>query len=137
MRTLLISSLVVGVMAAGTSVAQEPGAEPGTEPGIERELPRTDGIDDGMGTQPIPRNDVAPVPEPFDATATDDQTRGESSYVVQKGDTLSAIAESKLGNPAEWKKIAKLNGIDDPKKLEIGTRLKVPKRENGSERSLF
>ena len=53
-------------------------------------------------------------------------TPGE--YVVEKGDTLAEIAQSELGDAKQWRQIASLNGIDDPKELQIGTRLRLPQR---------
>lgn len=45
---------------------------------------------------------------------------------IEKGDTLWEIAEKETGDPLLWKKIAKLNGIRDPKKLQIGKVIKLP-----------
>ncbi len=45
---------------------------------------------------------------------------------IQKGDTLWEIAKKEMGNPLLCKKIAKLNGIRDPKKLRIGRVIKLP-----------
>lgn len=47
-------------------------------------------------------------------------------YTVKKGDTLNKIA-AKLKVKGGWKALAKLNGIRDPKKLKVGSKLKVPK----------
>lgn len=47
-------------------------------------------------------------------------------YVVRKGDTLWRIAQTHLGNPRRWPEIANMNGIRDPRKLQIGTRLRLP-----------
>ena len=49
------------------------------------------------------------------------------SYLVKKGDTLWDLADKMLGNGSKWKEIAKLNGIKDPRSLQIGTKLKIPK----------
>lgn len=48
------------------------------------------------------------------------------TYTVVSGDTLWAIAGSKLGSPTRWSEIAKLNGIADERRLSIGTVLKLP-----------
>lgn len=45
------------------------------------------------------------------------------TYKVVKGDTLSAIGRK---FDADWRKIAELNGIADPRKLRVGTVLKLP-----------
>jgi nucleoid-associated protein YgaU len=46
--------------------------------------------------------------------------------VVQRGDTLSAIAAVEYNNPALWRPIAEANGIDDPRHLTPGQVLIVP-----------
>jgi len=51
---------------------------------------------------------------------------GEGEYVVEEGDTLAEIAEKELGSADEWKVIASANGIDDPKTLRVGQKLKIP-----------
>ena len=51
----------------------------------------------------------------------------ESFYVVKKGDTLTEIARQELGDAQEWRHIAELNRIDEPKKLAVGTRLELPR----------
>ncbi|MBY6205658.1 LysM peptidoglycan-binding domain-containing protein [Halomonas denitrificans] len=45
---------------------------------------------------------------------------------VQPGDTLSQIAVRELGNPLLFVALARLNGIDVPRTLAIGTELRVP-----------
>jgi hypothetical protein len=47
-------------------------------------------------------------------------------YTVHRGDTLQNIAFREYDDPAEWKRIAEANGIDDPLAVEPGTRLLVP-----------
>jgi len=59
----------------------------------------------------------------------------DAEYVVQKGDTLSAIAEQKLGSPEKWKVIAQVNGIDDPATLRVGQKLVIPTGEAAQNRS--
>jgi len=44
----------------------------------------------------------------------------------KRGDTLQSIAFEEYDNPAEWRRIADVNGIDDPLNVEPGTRLLVP-----------
>lgn len=60
----------------------------------------------------VPVNDPAATP----ASAT-------GSYTVAKGDTLWSIARRLGVSPQE---LAKLNGIQDPSRLKIGTVLRVP-----------
>jgi hypothetical protein len=45
---------------------------------------------------------------------------------VKRGDTLADIASIEYDNPAEWRRIANANNIDDPMSLTPGTKLIVP-----------
>ncbi len=47
-------------------------------------------------------------------------------YKVKRGDSLSVIAAKMLGSSRHWKKIAKANGIDDPRTLRVGQVLNIP-----------
>lgn len=58
---------------------------------------------------------------------TEDKKDKLKPYLVKKGDTLWDVADKKLGDGSRWKEIAKLNKISDPRKLAIGTKLKMPK----------
>lgn len=53
----------------------------------------------------------------------------EKTYVVQRGDTLSAIAEQAYGDPEPWRAIAKANRIIDPRTLTPGQVLTLPRLE--------
>ncbi|MGA4517198.1 phage baseplate protein [Solibacillus silvestris] len=53
---------------------------------------------------------------------TQSQTAGSATHVVKKGDTLWDLAP-KYGTT--WQQLQKLNGNIDPKKLQIGQKLKV------------
>lgn len=53
----------------------------------------------------------------------------EKTYIVQRGDTLSRIAEQAYGDPAPWRHIARANGITDPRTLEPGQVLTIPRLE--------
>ncbi len=48
-------------------------------------------------------------------------------HIVVKGDTLWNIASRTFGDGFSWKDIAKANGISDPEKLEVGTKLVIPR----------
>lgn len=52
-----------------------------------------------------------------------DHTR---SHVVERGETLSRIAEQAYDDPAQWRVIAKHNGIIDPLALQPGMVLELP-----------
>lgn len=53
-------------------------------------------------------------------------SRGTTTYVIKKGDTLTKIAQRLLGDKDRWREIATLNGIRDPRKLKVGARIKIP-----------
>jgi nucleoid-associated protein YgaU len=54
--------------------------------------------------------------------------RAPAAYTVQKGDSLSKIAEAKLGDKDEWRSIYNLNKskIDDPANIKAGLVLLLP-----------
>lgn len=51
----------------------------------------------------------------------------EKSWTVKVGDTLPNIAHRVYRNASVWRDIARANGIRDPRVLEPGTRLILPK----------
>lgn len=61
------------------------------------------------------------------------QMSGQEEFVVEAGDTLSSIAEEKLGSGDQWKVIARANGIDDPAKLRVGQKLVIPSERAADE----
>jgi hypothetical protein len=50
-----------------------------------------------------------------------------TTRVVKRGDTLGSITAEVYGDPTLWRIIAEANGLDDPRRLDVGTRLTVPK----------
>lgn len=63
--------------------------------------------------------------EPAEASAPTEQRRVR---IVERGDTLWAIAGEEYGDPTEWRTIADANGVEDPRTLRVGTELVVPPR---------
>jgi hypothetical protein len=47
-------------------------------------------------------------------------------HLTVRGDTLSGVASAYLGDPAQWRRIAEANGIDDPLTLTPGLSLVIP-----------
>lgn len=50
-------------------------------------------------------------------------------HIVKRGDTLSAIAAERYGDPALWRPIAEENGLDDPLAIQPGQILVIPALE--------
>lgn len=57
-----------------------------------------------------------------------------STYTVKSGDSLSAIAKSKLGSTAKWKEIYELNKdvISNPNLIYPGQKIKIPQYAKGT-----
>ncbi len=62
------------------------------------------------------------------AVTSTEEIVGEQSYTVQKGDTLSHIAQTYYGKASGWKKIFEANRdqLDDPDRIKPGQVLRVP-----------
>ncbi|MGB3392993.1 MAG: LysM peptidoglycan-binding domain-containing protein [Stenotrophomonas sp.] len=74
---------------------------------------------------------VVPKADFSDVTATVTSTEeivGEQHYTVQKGDNLSKIAKSLLGNANAWNRIFEANRdvLDNPDRILPGQVLKIP-----------
>ncbi len=53
---------------------------------------------------------------------------GQRTYTVQRGDTLSALAQRYYGNATQYNKIfdANRDQLKDPDKIQVGQTLKIP-----------
>lgn len=71
-------------------------------------------VSTGVVTPPAPANPPAAEPQ-------------YEEYTIQQGDTLSGIAQTKLGDSNKYQDIAKVNNISDPNKIVAGTKIKIPK----------
>ena len=67
--------------------------------------------------------DVTPPDQQAEDNASPDHAK---LHTVRRGDTLESIAYREYDRASEWRRIADANGIDDPLRLEPGTRLLVP-----------
>jgi nucleoid-associated protein YgaU len=113
---------------ASESAMEAPAAEPEAGEPASAVMP--------AGETPAPSAEAskpaaAETPEVSAAPAPEPEAASEEivEYVVKEGDTLGDIAREQLGDVMEWQRIAELNGIDDPAKLTVGTRLKLPSKE--------
>jgi hypothetical protein len=50
-----------------------------------------------------------------------------TTRLVKRGDTLTNIAAEVYGDPTRWRIIAEANRLDDPRRLDVGSRLALPK----------
>ena len=48
------------------------------------------------------------------------------SHVIQSNDTLSGVAALFYRRPGDWRFVAEANGIEDPRRLKVGTFLTIP-----------
>jgi Contractile injection system tube protein/LysM domain len=55
---------------------------------------------------------------------------GLGARVLVSGDTLQSIAHQEYGKPSLWRRLADLNGIDDPMRVPPGTVLHLPRRSD-------
>lgn len=77
-----------------------------------------------MSTSLVVTSKTSPAKKAQEASKKPVSTK---THTVKSGDTLWAIAVKYLGNGNRWKEIQSLNGGPrDPKKLQIGTVLRIP-----------
>lgn len=50
-----------------------------------------------------------------------------TTRLVKRGDTLSSIAAAVYRDPSLWRVIAEVNRLDDPRQIQIGQRLSIPR----------
>jgi nucleoid-associated protein YgaU len=112
-RSVLLSSLLVlGLAMPGSIDAQTDG-----EPRLPEAVPGERTPEAAPKKNPMPKEPTAaPRAQPGPA----------QSYVVEKGDTLAGIADKLLGDSDKWTVIARVNRIEEPEKLAVGTRLEIP-----------
>lgn len=67
------------------------------------------------------------TPKPAATPKKTNTSTNLATYTVKKGDTLSGIAKRFYNNPNQWAKIADRNGIKNPKILQVGKVLVIPK----------
>lgn len=78
----------------------------------------TEASDTEITTGPTTGGVVASDPDPEGAT--------NRTYTVKSGDVLWSIAVRFLGDGRRWTEIATLNGITDPRTLQVGKVLRIP-----------
>ncbi len=112
-----------GRMDNMNSTGGQPGSstDTGSDPGLSE--PTYTGSE---AVEPAPR----PAAKPRSTSTAKPKTTASKtrSYTVQKGDTLSEIAQKYYGDANKWRTIYNANKskISDPKKLKVGTKLVIP-----------
>ena len=54
------------------------------------------------------------------------ETQAGRWYTIHRNDSLQSIAKRCLNDDRRWREIMELNGLADPKKIQPGTRIKLP-----------
>lgn len=79
---------------------------------------------------------VPPAAEPAEPVQPDPETtvHKRERVTVERGDTLSGLAQEHLGKASLWPRIARANAslVTDPDHIEIGWKLTIPDRSAGS-----
>ncbi len=82
------------------------------------------GSDDAANAAQVENGDGRSAEDHPPAAVT--QTTGPCSVVVERGQSLSALAGKHLGDGARWPEIAELNHIREPDRIEAGWELVLP-----------
>jgi hypothetical protein len=91
---------------------------------------------DGTPLRAIATITLQSVPnDPAGTNPTSGGISGRRSALLEDCDSLAAIAYREYGDPALWRGIAIANGIEDPARIPVGTRLLVPPRTQSAELS--
>jgi LysM repeat protein len=117
------SSRVAGGMPSPRPRPQQGGTAMGYAPAPEAMESPFDAVLGSGDRRPQPAPQRA---RPQRETATDAQAPQGGAYTVQRGDSLSKIAQRELGDPNRWREIAQANGIRDPNMIQPGQRLVMP-----------
>lgn len=82
-----------------------------------------------MHPAPVEKIEPDPTPMPVERPASVVKKPMSSfrSVIVRPGDTLWSIAERELGTPYAWLRLARLNAILDPNRLEVGDTIIISK----------
>ncbi len=67
--------------------------------------------------------------EPKKQNPTSGGLQPRNAHTVREGDSLATIAYREYGDPARWRDLAEVNGIDDPLRLRPGQVVLVPTLE--------
>lgn len=116
----------VANVEAVESVEVIPEALPAPETAAPAEAPKAE---NSAHPAAEPKDAAAPAPAASEVKA---ETKADDNleftfYTVKAGDSLSKIAKEFYGDARKYDIIIKANGITDPAKVRIGTKLQIPK----------
>jgi len=91
---------------------------------------------DGTPLRAIATISLHSIPDdPQGTNPTSGGISGRRSALLEDCDGLAAIAYREYGDPGLWRGLAIANGIEDPARIPVGTRLLVPPRTQAAELS--
>jgi hypothetical protein len=91
---------------------------------------------DGTPLRAVVDISLQKVPDdPQGTNPTSGGISGRRSALLADCDSLAGIAYREYGDPGLWRGIAVANGIEDPARVPVGTRLLVPPRTQAAELS--
>jgi len=71
--------------------------------------------------------------EPGAQNPTSGSIHARATHLISEGDTLQSIATEEYGNPGFWRGLALFNDIDDPLRLDLGSRILIPSRDEAAD----
>jgi Contractile injection system tube protein len=74
-----------------------------------------------------------PTDDPEGQNPTSGSINTRRTHLISQGDSLQSIANSEYGKPGLWRGIAAFNDLDDPMRLQLGSRLLLPSLEEAAE----
>jgi len=117
----------VGVYIGGGQVVEAQGRDLGVRQTALKSRPWTH-----WGLCPYIQYDNAQKPTEAPQKPPEGTPAGAPGYIthtLKRGETLWLLAVRYLGNGSRWTEIAELNGIEDERKIPVGKKIKIPKRE--------
>lgn len=103
------------------------GKKGGVRAGVTLRVPARSRLT-GETTRPAENTDIIPQRRADRSPAAErpSSERAGRVYVVQKGDMLGEIARRELGSSTRWREIVDLNNLENPDRIVVGTKLKLP-----------
>lgn len=120
MRNLLVLSATAVLLSLALVGCKKP-----AEPEVSAPPPPDSRLLTPVEPPPPPPSTVRPPVAPRDPGPG---PASSGQYLVQKGDTLWSIAQSKLGAGKRWQEIVALNPGLTPEKLQAGMKIKLPEK---------